>query len=251
MTRAVGRGCVEQVDGRCTLWVPKHDVDVAGPFLDQVTVLLGEAPADHDLELGRAVLHGLQMAERAVELVVGVLPDAAGVEHDDVGVVDAGGGHACRRPRAGPASRSESCSFIWHPKVRIEVPLGHRASLRGPDRRPRSQHRSMVSVAPLRLALRTSSTPLLDNPRGSRRWARPEGGRPTRGHAELARVEGDRQVVGVEQVDVGRPSASSDSSSTPMPTSARTRSEISTMISGLSMRNCLAFSRPWPSCSPS
>ena len=37
----------------------------------------------------------------------------------------------------------------------------------------------------------------------------------------------------------------------PMPTWVRIRSSISTMISGFSVRNALAFSRPWPSCSPS
>ena len=34
-------------------------------------------------------------------------------------------------------------------------------------------------------------------------------------------------------------------------TAFQTRSEISTMISGFSCKNFLAFSRPWPSCSPS
>ena len=42
---------------------------------------------------GRASFLRLQVAELAVELVVGVLPDAAGVEHDDVGVVLRGGRH--------------------------------------------------------------------------------------------------------------------------------------------------------------
>ena len=36
-----------------------------------------------------------------------------------------------------------------------------------------------------------------------------------------------------------------------MPTSLRTFSLISTIMSRFSARNCLAFSRPWPSCSPS
>ena len=45
--------------------------------------------------------------------------------------------------------------------------------------------------------------------------------------------------------------STSSSSVSPMPTWARIRSETSTMISGFSVRNVLAFSRPWPSCSPS
>jgi hypothetical protein len=52
------------------------------------------------------------MAEVAVELVVGVLPDAAGVEDDDVGVVLRGRRqHAVGLEQTGDA-RSESCSFI-------------------------------------------------------------------------------------------------------------------------------------------
>ena len=64
---------------------------------------------------GRGVLHGLEVAELAVELVVGVLPDAAGVEHDDVGVVLRVVGGTRPSASSSPAMRSESCSFIWHP----------------------------------------------------------------------------------------------------------------------------------------
>ena len=42
---------------------------------------------------GPALAEGLEVAEMSVELVVGVLPDAAGVEHDDVGRLEVGGGH--------------------------------------------------------------------------------------------------------------------------------------------------------------
>ena len=113
----------------------EHDVDVAGPLQDGVPVLLGQAAADDDLHPGLLVLDRLQVPEGAVELVVGVLPDAAGVEHDDVGVVDPVGRHeAIGLSR--PAIRSESCSFIWHPKVRTKKRrrLGHARQARA--RRP-------------------------------------------------------------------------------------------------------------------
>ena len=82
-------------------------------------VLLREAARHHDAERRVIVLQRLQVAEVAVQPVVGVLADGARVEHDD----------ARRRPRrpsgvmpsaaSSPPIRSESCSFIWHPKVRI------------------------------------------------------------------------------------------------------------------------------------
>ena len=84
---------VEQVGGAVHVVGAEHHVDVGGPLGDGVAVLLGQAAGDHDLHPRRAVLHGLEVAQGAVELVVGVLADAAGVEHDDVGVVDAPGLH--------------------------------------------------------------------------------------------------------------------------------------------------------------
>ena len=83
----------------------------------ELAVLLGQAAADAICRSGPRGLQRLEVAEVAVELVVGVLPDAARVQDDDVGVVDASAG---TRPSASssPAIRSESCSFIWHPKVR-------------------------------------------------------------------------------------------------------------------------------------
>ena len=60
---------------------------VSYPLLDEVAVLLGHAAPHRDLHALVAILARLQVTERAVELVVGVLADAAGVEHDDVGGV--------------------------------------------------------------------------------------------------------------------------------------------------------------------
>ena len=82
----------------------EHDVDVAGPLDDQLTVLLGEAAADRDLQVGTLRLQRLEPPEVAVELVVGVLADAAGVEHDDVGRLEIVGGlHAVGREQPGDA----------------------------------------------------------------------------------------------------------------------------------------------------
>ncbi len=67
-------------------------IDVPEALHDGLAVLLGQAPADHDLHLGPGRLEGLEVPEVAVELVVGVLADAAGVEHHHVGVVEAMGG---------------------------------------------------------------------------------------------------------------------------------------------------------------
>jgi hypothetical protein len=54
-------------------------------------VLLGQATGDRDLKVGPLLLERLQVPEVAVQLVVGVLADAAGVEHDDVGIGQGGG----------------------------------------------------------------------------------------------------------------------------------------------------------------
>ena len=81
-------GLVEERRRRGQVVGAEHDVDVAGALDDQLAVLLREAAADRDLEVGTARLQRLEVPEVAVELVVGVLPDAAGVEHDDVGGLD-------------------------------------------------------------------------------------------------------------------------------------------------------------------
>ena len=63
----------------------EHDVDVRGALAHEIAILLREAPANRDLQLRSALLELLEPAEMAVELVVGVLPDAARVQHDNVG----------------------------------------------------------------------------------------------------------------------------------------------------------------------
>ena len=94
----------------------EDDVDPRRPAGDLAAVLLGQAAAHRDLHARVGLLDRRQVAEVAVELVVGVLPHRAGVEHDDVRGVLAVARRA-RSPRSSsrPESRSESCTFIWQP----------------------------------------------------------------------------------------------------------------------------------------
>ena len=80
----------------------EHHVDVAGPGEHLVAILLGEAAPHRDLQIGPAVLERLERSEVAVELLIGVLADAARVEDDDVGVFETGRRfHAVGRQHAG------------------------------------------------------------------------------------------------------------------------------------------------------
>jgi hypothetical protein len=66
---------------------PAQDVHVGEPAEDVVAVALGHA-ADHADDDGRVEpLAVAQLAEAGPHLLLGVLADAAGVEHDDVGRV--------------------------------------------------------------------------------------------------------------------------------------------------------------------
>ncbi len=57
-----------------------------------------------------------EVTEGPVELVVGILPNGAGVDDDDVRV--AIGGADVPAASSDPLSRSESWTFIWQPNVR-------------------------------------------------------------------------------------------------------------------------------------
>ena len=97
------RGPARAAPGACArLWVPNTTSTWRRPLAHELAVLLGEAAADRDLQVGPRVLQRLQSAEVAVELVVGVLADAARVEHDDVGGVEVVGRlHAVGREQPG------------------------------------------------------------------------------------------------------------------------------------------------------
>ena len=83
----------DELGGAVDVVRAEHDVDVRRPVADDLAVLLGQASRNHDLAPVALALPRLEVAEVAVELVVGVLADAARVEHDDVGVVLGGGRH--------------------------------------------------------------------------------------------------------------------------------------------------------------
>jgi hypothetical protein len=80
-------GLAQQLGRAVDVVRPHHDVDVAGLGGDELAVFLGKAARHDYLTTLASVLPGPEVAEVAVELVVGVLADAARVEHDDVGIV--------------------------------------------------------------------------------------------------------------------------------------------------------------------
>ena len=94
------------------LWVPKTTSTHGRPPDDLAAVLLGQAAADGDLHARARLLDRMQVAEVAVEPVVGVLPDRAGVEHHDVGLARrrSARGRSRRPPAARRAARSRGRS---------------------------------------------------------------------------------------------------------------------------------------------
>ena len=95
----------------------EDDIDPGRPSNDLASVLLRQAAPDGDLHAGMGEFRRAKVPEVAVKPVVGILPNGAGVEHDDVGV------SPCTirtypADSSSPAIRSESCAFIWQPYVR-------------------------------------------------------------------------------------------------------------------------------------
>ena len=88
---AVVTGPLEQRRQRADVVGAEHDVHPWRPAQDGVAVLLRQAAADGDLHVRVGLLARREVAEVAVQLVVGVLAHRAGVEHDDVGVGAVGG----------------------------------------------------------------------------------------------------------------------------------------------------------------
>ena len=82
---AVVRRAVEQRGQGPDVVGAEHDVDPGRTLDDGASVLLGHAPAHGDLQVRVLLLGRAQLAEVAVELVVGVLAHGARVEDDDVG----------------------------------------------------------------------------------------------------------------------------------------------------------------------
>ena len=176
--------------------------------------------------------------------------------------------------------RSESCSFIWHPKVRTKYVRATGARLGAarragsgvagaavgragfaaaistvmPSRRPVAQAVGREADVGVVGQLPDVTVQVGDVPR-----CRQMGGGPAQVPSpRVMRLAGQgcghRRLRAGYSSEIGSSSAAVNSASdglAPMPACWRTRSEISTMISGFSARKVLAFSRPWPSCSPS
>ena len=65
---------------------PEDHVDPRGPFPDDLLVLLGCATSNNDAQVGVSLLLGFERSEVAVETLVGVLSNGAGVDNHNVGV---------------------------------------------------------------------------------------------------------------------------------------------------------------------
>ena len=102
---------------------PDDQVDVCGAAEDQVLVLLGHAAQDADDGFGLSLFQRTQAAQGAVDLVFGMLPHAARVVQDRVGVartidqlvarLDAGRKRSVRCPARSSGSRRFRCRRVW------------------------------------------------------------------------------------------------------------------------------------------
>ena len=82
---SVVAGALKQCRQASDVMGAEDHVDPRRPFHQRALVLLSQTPANRYLHAGMGVLDGPQVAEVAVEPVVGVFADRAGVEHDQVG----------------------------------------------------------------------------------------------------------------------------------------------------------------------
>ncbi|CAB4692403.1 unannotated protein [freshwater metagenome] len=110
----------------------EHYVDVRCLVPHEVLVLLGKTASDHNLTTVLLTFPGLQVTEGAVQLVVGVLPDATRVQHHHIGVFFGFGLHEA------VFLQQSSDAFgvvLVHlaPEGANDVTLGHQKSL-GPSR---------------------------------------------------------------------------------------------------------------------
>ena len=88
--RAFGANLAHERRHLVQLAGPDDEIDVRRPLEDDALVLLRHAAQDADDFVRVLALGVLEPAQCAVDLVLGVLPDAARVEQDRVGVVRAG-----------------------------------------------------------------------------------------------------------------------------------------------------------------
>jgi hypothetical protein len=131
----LGRRPPEEVAGGGDVVGPEHGVHIGRPLLDRTLVLLGHAPPDRNLHAGAAVLDRLQVPEVAVQLVVGVLPDRAGVQDDHIGILGGGGrDEAVGLEEAGDALAVMGVHLT--PEGADEVGAAHRTRLRATSTTP-------------------------------------------------------------------------------------------------------------------
>ena len=121
----------------------EHDVDVAGAARTiSSRSFWARHPPTAICRPGRSCLQRLEPAEVAVELVVGVLPDAAGVEHDDVGGRRGRRWAPCPRPRAARrCARSRARSSGTRRCARRSGGSPRQCTSRARARRPLGHHR--------------------------------------------------------------------------------------------------------------
>ncbi len=114
-------------------------VDMRRTLEQQLTVLLGEAASNGDLQTGAPLLDRLQLAEVPVQPVVGVLADAAGIEHDDVCLFQVvGSRHAVGCEHRGDALRVVLVHLAPEGTNQEPACLGHRKRL-GPGAASRAR----------------------------------------------------------------------------------------------------------------
>ena len=115
----------------------EHDVHPRGLLGDDVAILLRQTPGHDDLATVGLGLPLLQPAEAAVQLVVGVLTNAARVQHDHISVVL--GLH--RHHAVGLEHASDALGVVLvhlAPEGAHEIRTGHAARVRSGDWRSRS-----------------------------------------------------------------------------------------------------------------
>ena len=92
------------------------DVDEGVELEDAATLRLRVAPADGDHALGIAPFRA-RLREVGRQPRSGFLADGARVEDDDVGLLLRTAPSPSPSSSSMPLIRSESCAFIWQPKV--------------------------------------------------------------------------------------------------------------------------------------
>lgn len=75
---------IKQVRDAMEVVRAENNVDKRGPLGNQISVFLGETSADGNLEVRFRVFERLEARELPVELLIGVLSNATGIEEDQV-----------------------------------------------------------------------------------------------------------------------------------------------------------------------